>query len=1479
MNYLQRLVLLCPLALAMGSGQLITTVAGTDIAFQGQGLPGSTVSLGRVAAVTLDPTGQAVFADPYYNLVLRIDSAGKLQVVAGNNVRGMLPTSPAGLGSQSGGGYSGDYGPAQFAALNRPSGVVYDAGGNLYIADTQNNRIRKVDTQGIITTFAGTGQAGFSGDRNAAAAATLNLPASVASDRAGNLYVYDAGNCRIRKIDAQAIITTLAGNDCNASVGALSNLGVIAADAQGNVYIPEINANRVRKITPSGQLVLVAGNGTQGYSGDNQNALLAQLNSPAGVAVDGNGNLYISDAGNSVIRMVAAATNAISTVAGNGIQGFSGDTGSALRASVANPFGIAITSGGDFYLADRDNFRIRHVDAQRNITTVAGDGLLITSRDNGPAVYAPLLDPFGVSVDGAGRLLIADTDNNVIRAVNSAGTLSTIAGTGYFQSSGDGGSALQASFESPFSANADNSGNIFIADAGGQAVRRIGPDQKVSTIASLNSNPPVVLPFQAIPDGHGNQFVADFYSGQVQQVNQFGGITVYAKGFQNPAGLALDASGALYVTDYAGGNSAGKVYKIVGGVPVVIAGGGQLTGSAAEGAAATTAALFGPSGIAVDQSGNIFFSESNRNQVREITPDGRIHTIAGNGHAGYSGDGGLASMANLFLPWGLSIDNAAGTLYIADALNNRIRAVVPAQVSFNTTSSSVNLSGISDGVLTDTVPVNVFSSSAAFPGLLFTVSTSGEKWLQVSPTSGAMPATLNIQADPTGVSPGTHNAIITITSPAAMPPIKTIAVNLSLQPPQPAQVGTDVSSISLAFVAGANATTRQVRVNNKGSGALQFTATAAADSGTGWLSVSPLSGTSSPISPQAISIRVDPSALSAGAYSGTITVKNVNGSDQVQIPISITVNALPSQILLSQTAVNLVAVAGGAAGAAQTVQILNTGLGTMAWTAQSKTLDSGTKWLALSPASGNVQTANSDFSPLSIGVDPTAIPSTPGTYYGTVQVLSNTAGNSPQAITVQLTVLAAGSPLPPQVQPSALTFVGTSGASPSAKIVTIANLTGGAMTYNSSRSTDDGQNWLINTPTNGNLTPSQQASMVVQPDYTNLTPGVYHGVITLRFASSSATVNVVAIALGGAGASSAAALDGVGPQPRASGCSNPAPLRVQVQDLSTPFSLNVGAGVPLSVSVNDNCGNPVTTGQVFAHFNNGDKDLYLDHTQSGIWTKTWTPSQAQSSMRMIVFATTAVGVTTIGGQSDILSGSMTTGKVPLVFAGGVVSAAAYGRAAPAIAPCGFVSIFGSGLAAKTDSAQTVPLPQSLGGTQVTLGGSPLAMNYVSDGVVNAVMPCDLPANADRQIIVQTAKAQSTPASFNMAAAQPAIFTTNQQGTGQGVIVNNATNQIAGPGAAVTTGDVIVIYCTGLGITDPAVASGDIPPGLAPTKNTVTLRIGQQTAQVLYAGLTPQYPGVYQINALVPQGIPAGDQTPVTVSVAGQTSPAVTMAIY
>ena len=464
----------------------------------------------------------------------------------------------------------------------------------------------------------------------------------------------------------------------------------LAIDSAGNLYFVDQDTYRVRKVDASGQVSTIAGSGLPGFSGDGGPATSARLGDRVeGLAVDGDGNIYIADTGNYRIRKVDRS-GIISTIAGTGAFRTGGDGGPAKIAGLTAIGGLAVDTAGNLYVADTWDDRVRRIDANGIISTVAGTGDAGRSGDAGPAVEARLDRPEGVAIGPSGDIYIADTDNHLVRRVDASGTITTIVGTGDRGYSGDGGPATEAALSEPRAVAVDSVGNVYIADSANGIVRRVAADGTISTVAGIppeadpssvdfSANQSITRPYALIAGLSGELFIADAWGDSILRLDQDGQVEEHIglgrPDLLHPAGVAIDANGNVFVADT--GNH--RVIKLdSSGVVTTLAGNGEI-GDGGDGGPAGEAELAFPQDVALDNRGNVYIADSGNNRIRVVDPEGMMKNVAGTGERDYGGDGRPAEAARLAGPTAIAVE-AGGAIYIADTYNYRIRKIDTAGV-------------------------------------------------------------------------------------------------------------------------------------------------------------------------------------------------------------------------------------------------------------------------------------------------------------------------------------------------------------------------------------------------------------------------------------------------------------------------------------------------------------------------------------------------------------------------------------------------------------------------------------------------------------------------------------------------------------------------------------------------------------------------------------------------------------------------------
>jgi sugar lactone lactonase YvrE len=684
------------------SAQIIKTVAGGGPwPFEGQKALLSQMAPGSIVE---DPIGNIYYSEN--STIRKISKQGIVTTIAGTGTIG----------------YSGDGGLAIKAMLYYPSSLILDPQGNLCFSDALNNRVRRISKSGIISTIAGNGLAGFSGDGGLASAAQIGGYTSLIFDKIGNLYIEDFNNYRIRKVSVDGIISTYAGNgnwgndgDGGQAINAsIVGTGSMAFAPDGTLYIPT-QASTIRAISPIGIINTVVGNGISGFSGDGGMASAAQLNYPMGVSIDKIGNMFVLDGWNYRIRKISTS-GIITTVAGNGTYGYSGDGGPATMAQISytslyidnfgniifadtyhsrireiNLSGIISTIGGtgainftgdggnpllaqfnglsgltfdglgNLFIMDQYNYRIRKVSTNNIVTTYAGNG---SQTYNGDGMQATLtaINPggaSGIAADKLGNVFFSEPAFNRVRKITTDGIITTIAGNGTYGFSGDGGPAISAQVGYPQGITIDKLGNLFFVD--GNRIRKISTDGIINTVAG-NGN-----------DGYGKDGVSalntEVYFAQGIYVDELGNLFIAESGSNRIR--MVNNSGII--STYAGFNSYGLSNNY---------------GFSGDGGQATIAKLNFPVGVSGDKEGNIYIADIGNNRIRKVDPNGIINTIAGNGTYGFSGDGGIAINASLNYSTQTAID-LNGNVLFADMANNRVRGIYNSVISAITTGLSL----------------------------------------------------------------------------------------------------------------------------------------------------------------------------------------------------------------------------------------------------------------------------------------------------------------------------------------------------------------------------------------------------------------------------------------------------------------------------------------------------------------------------------------------------------------------------------------------------------------------------------------------------------------------------------------------------------------------------------------------------------------------------------------------------------------------
>ena len=1176
---LNRIVIAALAVIASATAQtgIIQTIAGGYVGDGGLALQ---AGLYEVHSVAFDPDGTMYIADKTNNRIRRVTVDGRVTTLAGN--------------SES--GFKGDGGPATSASFWQPQAVAVDSQGRIYVADVLNHRVRRIATDGKISTFAGNGTLGGFQFEVPATTTSAGYPKNLLIDKDDVVYVADPSYSRVYKVDSKTnILSAVAGGGATlgdngpSTSSRVNNPTDIAIDAQGNLFVSESNGNRIRRIDKRGIITTICGDGVAGYNGDNIPAISARINGPQSIVADG-GDLYIADFLNHRIRRIR--NGIITTVAGNGIPAYSGDGGPAAAAQIGYPLSVRLDPSGNLVISDAGNALIRKIDRATGIIGTVAGTTAANSGDGGPALGSYLRQPSALILgpSGSGSVIFTDSSQNRIRVIDAAGLISTLAG-GDDAGTADG-DATTARFFMPTAIVSDGKGTYYVSDGGSHRIRKIDPKGNVTTVAgsargiSGDNQPGLKAQFNQ-PEGlalhpkTGELYISDFNNHCVRKLDSKGIVTVFAgqcgkSGFNGDSGVALgatlnsphalifDAAGNLFISD-TGNNRIRRVDGSTGAIST-FAGTGDTTQSFIDQINLNAGAKPNPPfgnvalkfpfqdihGFAFDGAGNMFLGQ--RWFILRIDAVTQAVTpVAGNclnaqGDAvcyGYTGDGGVATQAlTSIINAGVAVDSK-GVVYMADGSNGRIRTIGSAAA---TSPITIRTQPAGLAVLADGRQVNDGDKLNWIPGTPHQLAVAA---IQMAPTGNSRYVFTNWSAG-TGAGTGqatftasfktqykldlnvNGNGMVTANPPAADGGFYDASTNVQLSATplgdaifagfSPAADGGITMDGPKSVVASFQASSSDLSVS---PGTLKFVVkqgdmpppsqrvtvamtgaplTFGIASSDGYVNVQVQQNTT----PAVARVSINPSGLRAGSYTPSLTIDTGGGSAPISIPIDLTVTPgdVRPDMLVSPSVLN-VTVAAGTQTSTQFFAVTSAGTALRI----GYSVKSGSQWMLVQARQNN------SVSPATLDITFSPAGLTPGVYSGRIEVTSGDASDqtATQIVMVNLTVEAVA---PAQLLPSVtgLTFQyqqksGGTAAAPAAQTVAIASSQTSTRFYPSASVLSSAQ-WLkITTPDKSNSA-STPALLAVTVDPSLLAAGAsYEGSIDLRLSLNGDLVARVPIRL------------------------------------------------------------------------------------------------------------------------------------------------------------------------------------------------------------------------------------------------------------------------------------------------------------------------------------------------------------------------------
>jgi large repetitive protein len=739
-------------------------------------------------------------------------------------------------------------------------------------------------------------------------------------------------------------------------------------------------------------------------------------------------------------------------------------------------------------------------------------------------------------------------------------------------------------------------------------------------------------------------------------------------------------------------------------------------------------------------------------------------------------------------------------------------------------------------------------------------------WLTISSggsTPGFLSVALTSQALSLAASTTPYQTTLAFTCSGAVTcssNSQTVTVSLTVSSP-PAQLSVLTNLLAFSSSSAAPAASQNLNLQNTGSGTVGI---ASIQSSASWLQIGayPASIAGGPIVP--VSITANPAGLGNGFYRSTITISSSSGVSSIPVSLLVADN---TSMVLSPAGQQAIMTAGGSPGPFNnSIAVTVSGSSPVAWTAA---VQPGASWLTTS-VSGGTSTSSAPGS-LTYSIDPgISAGLAAGTYYGTIRISSSQVLNSPQDFQIVLTVAPATSSQVPNPAPQGLLFIGATGSTLPPQTVQISSGGAASVTWQASATTADGKAWLSVTPANGTATPGAPSQSVVSVNTTGLAAGTWYG--NVSYAGAGAAVRSINVTLLVTATPQTGSARTTLSDAKAGTCAATQAVAARIEPV-LGFSTAVGLPTPVVLRVVTNCGDPVTNAQVAVNISTGDPSfsLQLANPTSGLYTGTWTPRHSGTQVSL----TATAAASGLASSTADFRGSVTLGANPLIAPLATLHVY-YPQTGSALAPGTIVQIYGANFATQTASATTLPLPVTLSGTSVSIGGIPAPLYYVSSGQINAQVPSELQPNHQYQVIVNANGVLSAPDLISVSALSPGLDA-NPNGS---LIAQHLDGTLVTSASPAQPGEYIQLYGTGLGATDRTVADGAGAPSnpVANALNAATVTINGEPASVLFTGLTPGLAGLYQVDVQVPADAPNG-ALPLVLSQNSVTANSVTLAVH